>query len=957
MIVSPGEIVGGIRFVIGVVDKVKDNKEDLRRLSTRLEHVMLSLEESRRRDVLKPTEYEDALTAIAALVERAQRATKKVLQRSLGDRTWRRDEIANEVKRIIADVDAYLSSHIIRTLDAMYLSNTQSLNTLSASVEELMIKLAEVDLRLRNPSSEWPTNIQSAARDEASEPSPPELTPLVNPPMDGDSLSLDLARNLSSNARAALQIANLKTIGGESIEEPVVISNIPVNARFVDVAQAIKGAGYRIPDDLLIESVIMKVTDADDCYDARQAGGLKISRGTPLLSWWNKYNRYNSIRVRGGQNLTPGLTLARLDGVNSKGYASSIMAGNVKIQFHRTLRVPDDLDVNRLPVDLGIFPLLPVAKYAHKLPENIVQSGGFFMPMFEREALFISFQSLAERGFFESMSPAVKISAGGVNILTGKFKNVYDAHVCEQDYIVAGRQPWIDGAMTEEGIVRQFVGMNHDNMYTLEEQVTGKADEGGFQFDVFPRIQKNDLENFIEYNMEYETKNGRCSQGRRLDYAKTPREAGVMPGATIGTETGAPFICKDDAWTVSEYLTSIGDLPLTAEYNRTDLFGDSYQSYVCGIPVPITSEAVESVGGIDEKIRPMGIGLGGKIIQKIYKDKESPRVYDQEGGQRVYVHIISTDVWERVTGTLPPITPISPETYKQHKIPWFTLSDTSETSLYPQTAILSHIKTINQVDREKANARSLEITQEAIIDPEKPPKCLLHSKLTAEVVFRPCGHTACSGCLGKAMLQRSTCPACSMRIIRYVGIQEPVADISEDGVQEGANGIGGFGAWNVLIDQIEKSEALSKAAVRGGKVVVLHLQKDRVSPLYSNNLPVILEPADDVSILANRGGQTASTAPPKPSLMVAKKATTDAPQRMIIFINAPSSKCRLDILPTDTVQTMKEMIAEKIGIAPEDQRPLYHGRIMGMRSDQETLADYGVKKELTIQLIARMRRQ
>jgi hypothetical protein len=43
----------------------------------------------------------------------------------------------------------------------------------------------------------------------------------------------------------------------------------------------------------------------------------------------------------------------------------------------------------------------------------------------------------------------------GVNVLTGIFKNVPDDQVREQDYIVPGLQLWIDGAMTEEGVVRQ----------------------------------------------------------------------------------------------------------------------------------------------------------------------------------------------------------------------------------------------------------------------------------------------------------------------------------------------------------------------------------------------------------------------------------------------------------------------------------------------------------------------
>jgi hypothetical protein len=92
---------------------------------------MLSLEDSRRRNLLLQAEYEDGLSALAAyvffyiqpssgahighlrLVDRAQLMTQKMLKRSLGDRTWRRDDIATEIKRICADVDVYLNVHMV----------------------------------------------------------------------------------------------------------------------------------------------------------------------------------------------------------------------------------------------------------------------------------------------------------------------------------------------------------------------------------------------------------------------------------------------------------------------------------------------------------------------------------------------------------------------------------------------------------------------------------------------------------------------------------------------------------------------------------------------------------------------------------------------------------------------------------------------------------------------------
>jgi len=108
----------------------------------------------------------------------------------------------------------------------------------------------------------------------------------------------------------------------------------------------------------------------------------------PLLWWWNKYNAYHGL----ARATTPGHTLASL---NNDGH--TITAADVQFQFHRTLRVPDTSGENKLPLvspnpsltslhrlmllsqDLGKFPLLPVAKFAPRLPESIRKRGGFFM--------------------------------------------------------------------------------------------------------------------------------------------------------------------------------------------------------------------------------------------------------------------------------------------------------------------------------------------------------------------------------------------------------------------------------------------------------------------------------------------------------------------------------------------------------------------------------------------------
>ena len=69
---------------------------------------------------------------------------------------------------------------------------------------------------------------------------------------------------------------------------------------------------------------------------------------------------------------------------------------------------------------------------------------------------------------------------GKINAVTGRdWSN--GLHRGQQDYMVAPGQPWLDGYCVEKGVIRQFVAMPLGAGYTAEEQITGKAEQGGLQ--------------------------------------------------------------------------------------------------------------------------------------------------------------------------------------------------------------------------------------------------------------------------------------------------------------------------------------------------------------------------------------------------------------------------------------------------------------------------------------------
>jgi len=148
------------------------------------------------------------------------------------------------------------------------------------------------------------------------------------------------------------------------------------------------------------------------------------------------------------------------------------------LNFQRTLRIPDDGGTYPLPPGLGTFPICRVDDYKERVPEAWVEQGGVFIPMYQREALWISFRSRYWK------PNAVKVAVGKVNAVSGKPWNQKLAAE-ENDYLVCPPQPWLDGINAGEGYIRQFVAMPLGMGYTVEAQVTGEETFGGIQIIVY----------------------------------------------------------------------------------------------------------------------------------------------------------------------------------------------------------------------------------------------------------------------------------------------------------------------------------------------------------------------------------------------------------------------------------------------------------------------------------------
>ncbi len=155
------------------------------------------------------------------------------------------------------------------------------------------------------------------------------------------------------------------------------------------------------------------------------------------------------------------------------------------IHFHRTLRIPDDGRDWPLPPGIGSFPLRKVDDFAELAPKPWLAHGGVMLPMYQAEAMWLSFDSDDIAGHDVPYPFAIQIAAGKINAASGEPWS--DTLVAEpQSYLVVPEQPWLDGFCVEKGIIRQFVAMPLGSGYSAEEQLTGKAEHGGLQILVRP---------------------------------------------------------------------------------------------------------------------------------------------------------------------------------------------------------------------------------------------------------------------------------------------------------------------------------------------------------------------------------------------------------------------------------------------------------------------------------------
>ncbi|MFJ5259763.1 hypothetical protein ACIQAC_04695 [Streptomyces sp. NPDC088387] len=153
------------------------------------------------------------------------------------------------------------------------------------------------------------------------------------------------------------------------------------------------------------------------------------------------------------------------------------LPGGVAVRFIRTLRLPET-GTHALPPGLGEFPVRRVEDFPDTVPPEWLARGGVLLPVYLREAMWLSFGGTTEPA-------ALQVGVGKVCAVSGEPWSDRLAHD-PQNYVVLPRQPWLDGINSGKGTVRQFVAVPLGLGATVEGQVTGEEVWGGVQLRSFP---------------------------------------------------------------------------------------------------------------------------------------------------------------------------------------------------------------------------------------------------------------------------------------------------------------------------------------------------------------------------------------------------------------------------------------------------------------------------------------
>ncbi len=287
------------------------------------------------------------------------------------------------------------------------------------------------------------------------------------------------------------------------------------------------------------------------------------------------------------------------------------------ITFQRTYRLPNDEKDYPLPPGLGSFELEQVEDFGETAPADWVERGGVMLPMYASEAMWLHFSNGSAGGV--SFPFAVKVSAGMRSAVTGDKRQ---EGLAMRDYLVTEKQKWLDGFVVEKGVIRQFVSTPLGQGQSVEEQLSGKAEFGGLQIEVFP--MKKDL---VDARIKAKQR-----AIRPTDFAKGGVTWAFCSEAPVGWD-GQPV-----------------------EYEQKTNY---------------SSDSVGITRGRGLEAKSLGMGAGGRMTQQVFEDTLGLETWDQTACAKLYVHLVEANDWKQIVGRPVRHAPLTESNYKTYNVTWY----------------------------------------------------------------------------------------------------------------------------------------------------------------------------------------------------------------------------------------------------------------------------------------------
>ncbi|MEW2810643.1 hypothetical protein AB0929_26625 [Streptomyces massasporeus] len=336
-------------------------------------------------------------------------------------------------------------------------------------------------------------------------------------------------------------------------------------------------------------------------------------------------------------------TTVRIDGNTLR------LPGGVAVRFIRTLRLPET-GTHPLPPGLGEFPVRRIADYADRVPEAWRARGGVMLPVYLREAMWLSFAGTSEPA-------ALQVGVGKVCAVSGRPWSDRPARG-PQNYVVLPRQPWLDGINSGTGTVRQFVAVPLGLGATVEGQVTGEEVWGGVQLQSFALTDRA-LARWRE-------------EERRRQVPPAPAPPGGY-GAAMPAAFGSPAAGGYGAPAAGGYGAA---MPMAAPA-------------ATGAALPAPGAAPAAPASAPRAAAAMGLGVGGSMRQEVYQDDRPLSDWSRQPAGRVFVHLVTPPEWRRITGEAAPPSPVDRAAYTRAGLPWFDYYDEEAQDVAPTDALRS----------------------------------------------------------------------------------------------------------------------------------------------------------------------------------------------------------------------------------------------------------------------------